>query len=397
MQQEHEQNTNKLDLLLSKVQKESHSDEYIYGVTSSKGRSFIKRINDFLIDHSSIATRDKEYFFELLATMLRAGIPMNRSLKILASRTGSPRLKRIVSTISYELEHGRSLSQALDRFPEVFAESERGVIKSAEAVGHLEEMLFKVATTLNRHNELRARLIGALIYPSAVLVSLVAGIAAMLIFVVPKIQGIFAESSLTLPLPTRILLIMSLFLTKAWWLLLIIILFAIIGFHVYVSSDEGRFAWDFRKLRLPFIGELLRKIYVMRFVDLLGLLIESGLPINKALEFVAGSVGNEIYRLKTYEALGRVQQGEKLSAMCASAPFLFPESVTNILAVGEYSASLGEISQKIGGYFEREINHTLKTMTTVLGPLLILVLGLLVAFFALAILSPIFSLTESVA
>lgn len=389
-------NQTKLDRILEKLQEKEASDEFIYGVTNRASRTLWQRINDFFIDHSLISSKEKGYFFELLATMIRAGIPLNRALKILKTRTENLRLRRITETLSYEIEHGRSFSQALDRFPEIFGETERGIVRSAEAVGTLEQILFKIAANLNRRNDLSMRLMGALVYPIAVIITLIIGISVLLVFVVPRIQEIFENSTLSLPFATRVLMKMSLTFSEFWWIFLIILIFLIIAVHLYIHSDEGRFAWDFRKLKIPFLGPLLRKIIVFRFIDTLGLLIESGLPINRALEFTAGALGNEIYRLKTYDVLGAVQTGKSLSGSLATAPFLFPETITNMLAVGENTATLGALSQKIALHFEREIDYTLKNLTTVLGPVLILVVGLTVAFFALAVLSPLFSLGQLV-
>lgn len=389
--------TEKLDEWLTFVQKKEGHEEFIYGITNRLQRSFFQKLQDFFIDRSEVPVKEKAYFFELLATMLHAGIPLNRALKILIAKTANARLRRIIATISYELEHGKPLSAALELFPEVFEETERGAIKSAEAVGHLENMLFKIAGNLNRRSELMMRLKAALIYPVAVMIALAIAGAVMLIFVVPRIRELFEQSSLSLPWPTRFLLEISLFLNNSWWLLFIIAILAVIVFHTYTNSEDGRFVWDFKKLRIPLLGNILRKIFVIRFTDTLGMLIESGLPINKSLEYVAASVGNEIYRLKTFEALAAVQHGGKLSATLAVSPFLFPATVTNMIAVGEHSASLGDVCQKIGGHFEKEIDYTLKNMTTVLGPLLILFIGASVAFFALAVLSPIFSLSQAVA
>lgn len=386
----------KLDQLLANVQKETEHEEFIYGVTSRALRSIWQRLNDFFVDRSSVPTKEKAYFFELLGTMIRAGIPLHRALKILVARTTNTRLRRVIATLSYELEHGKPLSQALERFTDIFEETERGVIRSAEAVGHLEQMLFKIADNLNRRSNLAMQLKAALVYPLSVVAALIIGAVVMLVFVVPKIKGIFAEGSIKLPVTTEILLGISVFLADAWWLLLILIIFAVIAFHVYTRTEEGRFSWDFQKLRIPVVGAMIRKILVLRFTDTLGLLIESGLPINRALEFTASSVGNEVYRLKTFEALGAIQEGKRLSSALADAPFLFPETVTNMIAVGEQTASMGDISQKIGSHYQREIDFTLKNLTTVLGPALILVIGLAVAFFALAVLSPIFSLTQVV-
>lgn len=160
----------KLDELLSKVQSETTREEFIYGITNRTKRSFFQKVSDFLIDKSRVPVKEKAYFFELLGTMIRAGIPLNRALKILVARTEHSRLQRIIATLSYELEHGYSLSQTLEKFPDVFLETERGVIKSAETIGHLEHALFKIADSLNRQNDIISRLKGALIYPIAVFI-----------------------------------------------------------------------------------------------------------------------------------------------------------------------------------------------------------------------------------
>lgn len=391
-----DQRREKLDLLLSKVQTEENRDMFIYGVTSRIGRPLLQRVNDFFIDHGRVPSKERAYFYELLGTMLQAGIPINRALKILITKTENARMRRIIATVAYELEHGKPLSQALDRFSDIFPDYERGILQSAEAVGNLEPILFKIADNLNRQSDISMKLKSAFIYPIMVLIALAIGFTVLLVVVVPKIESIFKESSISLPLPTRVLLSASSVLTGFWWLFVIVIIFAIVFFHLYVNSDEGRFVWDFKKLRIPFVGALLRKTCILRFTDLLGLLVEGGLPINKALEYVANSIGNEVYRVKTYEAIGYIQEGQKLSVALSRAPFLFPESVVNMLAVGEHAASIGDVSQKIGAQYRREIDFTLQNLTTVLGPALILVIGVTVAFFALAVLSPIFSLTQAV-
>jgi type II secretory pathway component PulF len=385
-----------LENLLSKTQKSVAEEEFIYGVTDLNSRTLSQRFEDFFIERRSVPTKEKAYFFELLATMLAAGIALNNALKILSKKTSHPRLKRVIATLSFELEHGKPLSKAMERFPEVFDETERGVVASAEAVGHLERMLTRVADNLNNRSDLMMRLKGATIYPIAVLISLVIGIVTVLVFVLPKIEDLFASSGILLPLSTRILLGASFALRNYGWLFFILIIFAVIAFHVHNNSDEGHFSWDFRILRIPLVGELLRKIFVIRFIDTLGMLTESGLPLNRALEFTANAVGNEIYRLKTFEALAAVQEGKPLSRALEASPFLFPETVTNMIAVGEKTASLGDLAQKIGAQYSREIDYSLKNLTTVLGPTLILVIGAAVAFFALSVITPIFSLTQAV-
>jgi len=386
---------NKLNSLLKKVQKEELNDEFIYGVTNTQNRSTLQSIDDFLIDHSSTSDTEKAQFFALLATMIASGISLHKGLKLLGSKTTHKRLRRVISTLSYELEHGRTLSQSMERFSFIFTEAERGSIRSAEATGNLEAILKKNSSALDRNIALTMKIKSAMIYPIAVLFTLVAGISTMLIWVVPKIKEVFSTSKLELPFLTKILLSLSDLTTKFWWVAVLVIFLSITLFIVYTNSDEGRFSWDFTKLRIPMIGSILRKIYVLRFIDTLGILIDSGVSITSALELSAEAIGNEIYRLKTYEALARVQEGVPLSKSLLDAPFLFPATVANMISVAEQSASIGEISRKIGEHYDREIEYTLRNLTTTLGPALILVTGIGVGLFALAVLSPIFSLTES--
>lgn len=386
----------KLNLLLKQVQNDTVAETFIYGVTVRSSRSLTDKINDYLIDHSSISLREKSYFFELLSTMIKSGISLVKSLAILETKTDHKRMKRIIATIKYDVEHGKAFSQSLEVFSDVFNESICGVVRSAEATGSLDHALAKIATNLSSQDELRSQILGALVYPMAVMAALLISMGVIVTFVIPKLKSMFEENNLQMPPTTRFFLNAGEWVSNHWWLLAILALFVIAAFHAYTHSDEGRFSWHFQKLRFPFTGKLLRSIYVLRFVDTLGLLIESGLPINKALEFVANSLGNEVYKVKTYEALANVQSGEPLSKTLIASPFLFPETVSNMIAVAEQSANIGEISLKVGAHYQHEINNTLKNMTTLLGPLVILVIGAAVAFFAIAVLSPIFSLTSSI-
>ncbi len=389
-------NIDKLAQMLSQVQDDAPDEKFIYGVTNRAGRGFFQKCNDYLVDNSSVSLREKSYFFELLATMIKAGIPLTKALKILETKTDHKKLKRVISTMNYDVDHGKSFSQAMEPFSEIFTESVLGIIKSAEATGTLDVALAKIALNLENQDVLRSKIVGAMVYPVAVLVALVISIGVIVTMVVPKLKDLFTENNLEMPPMTRFFLETSNWLASNWWLLAILAIFIAAGFHAYTNSDEGRFSWDFQKLRFPFIGKLARSIYVLRFVDTLGMLTESGLPINKTLEYVAQSLGNEVYKVKTYEALALVQTGQPLSQALFSSPFLFPETVSNMIAIAEQTASLGEISLKVGVHYQREIDNTLKNMTTLLGPIVILFIGVAVAFFAIAILSPIFSLTNSI-
>ncbi len=386
----------KLDELLGRSNDVKKRQTVIYGLYDNAGAGFFTRINDFLIDHSRVPLQEKAYFFHLLAVMLDAGIPVAKSMEILASRTKNERFKRILDTIGYNLKQGVSLSKAMSRFPDVFGEMEIGVITSGEAAGNMETMLFKLSAELDKSNELRIKLITASIYPMLVLLVLIVAGIGMLTFVIPSLIDLLSQGGLPeseFPLATRLLIMGSDFVTSFWWLIATVVAAGYFMFNFWVHTDEGRYAWDVFKLRLPVIGPLLRKVYVLRFVSTLGILLESGLPVVRALEIVAISVSSDTYSLKAWEVLNRVKVGQKISESLMDTPFLFSDTITQMLAVGEQTASMSTISQKVAEHYDTEIDHALKRLTSLFEPLMIIIVGVTVAFLALAILLPVFKLS----
>lgn len=373
--------------------------EVIYGVYDSSKQSLFNRIDDFFIDHSKVPLEEKAYFFHLLAVMMDAGIPLVDSLKLLANRTKNERFHRVLYTIAYTVIQGKKLSDSLSRFPDIFGEMEVGIVRSGEAAGNLDKMLFRLSDQLDKSHELQIKLITASIYPIAVLVVLLLVSAGMLVWVVPSLVNLLKEGGLEekdFPFATRFLIGLSALFASYWWAILLgaVILFLLA--RVYIGSENGRYKWDLFKLKFPVIGTLYRRVLVLRFISMLGILVEAGLPVVQALTIIATSLTSELYRLKMWEVISKVQQGERISTSLADAPFLFPETVTQMLAVGEQSASIGLISEKLGAHYDREIDNALKRLMSLFEPIMIVFVGFTVALLALAILTPIFRLSELV-
>lgn len=373
--------------------------EVIYGVYDSSRQSLSTRINDWFIDHSKVPLEEKTYFFHLLAVMVDAGIPVIQALKILAARTQNEHFRRVLNTVVFTVIQGKKLSEAMARFPDVFGDMEVGVVRAGEAAGNLEKMLLRVSEQLEKTHELQMKITTASIYPLAVMMVLLVVAAGMLMFVIPSLVSILREGGLKdsdFPLATQILLGISNFVAYYWWAAIIGALLLYMVLKVYIGSDTGRLRWDLFKLKMPVVGTLLRRMYVLRFVSTLGILMEAGLPVVNALTIIATSLRSEIYRLKVWELISEVQQGQKISAGLADAPFLFPDTVTQMLSVAEQSASMGSISQKIGVQYDREIDNALKRLTSLFEPIMIVMVGVFVALLALAILTPVFKLTQLV-
>jgi len=387
--------------LLSKLGKSSHQKgpDVIYGLYDAASQPMMTRLNDFLIDHSRVPLQEKSYFFQLLAVMVDAGIPVIQAVKMLARRTDSERFRRVLNTVAYTVTQGKTLSVSMARFPQVFSEVEIGVVRAGEASGHLDKMLGRLATQLSKSHELQTKLITASVYPAVVLLVLILAGSGMLIWVIPSLLQLLTEGGLSsenLPFATKLLVFLSFVMSNYWWAVLLGVAIIFLVIRYAISTENGKYKWDLFKLRIPVAGTLLRKVLILRFVSMLGLLIEAGLPVVQALTIVATSMDNEIYKLKVFEVIANVQQGQKISDSLTDTPFLFPETIVQMMAVGEQSASIGFISQKVGNQYDMEIDYSLKQVMSLLEPIMIVFVGATVALLALAILTPIFKLTQLV-
>lgn len=383
---------------IAKIGKKNRKD-VIYGVYDSKSDSLIERMNDFLIDHGSVKIKEKSYFFHMMAVMVDAGIPVVHALKSYASRTDNERFARVLNTIAYNSEHGFTLSDAMSMFTDVFTEVEIGIIKSGEAVGKLGEMLFKLSDQIGRTHELRMKLWSASFYPLAVLGTLILVAVAMLIWVFPTLINLLTSGGISedkLPLATKILIYANSAFVNYWWagILGILIIYGL--FKMYTSTDTGEISWDYFKLRMPVSGLLLRRVYVLQFISILGVLIESGLPVIQSLEITANSIPNRVFKLKISDVIENVRAGGKISDNIADTEFLFPPEVVEMLRVGEKSAALGKVAEKVSKQYQMEIDHSLKKLTSVFEPFMILLVGAFVALLAVAVMSPIFNLSSAI-
>ncbi len=392
----------KLQDLLSQYsgeRNESLDEKVIYGIYDNSNQPLSVRINDWLIDHSKVSLKDKAYFFHLLAVMLDAGIPLLQSLHILQRREKNQRFKRVIATLHHAVSTGKTLSDSMARFPDVFSDVEVGVVRSGEAVGRMNDMLIRLSTQLDKNHELQMKLYSAAIYPTSVLTTLIIVGIAMMIWVIPNLLRILSDSGLPeseYPLPTVILVAATNILQGYWWAIIIGIILLVGIFQVYTHTTTGKFKWDYFKLKIPVVGTMLRKVYVLQFIRLLGILVTSGLPVTKTLQIIATSLENELYTLKTWNILAKVQQGQPISNSIQASPFLFPDTVSHMLSIAEKTAAIGPISEKIGDHYDREIDHSLRRLTALFEPLMIVVVALAVALLALAVLLPIFKLTQIV-
>lgn len=378
--------------LQSAVSHEKDQDILIYGTFSGAKRSFIEKFEDFFIDRSKISLKEKAYFFHLIAVLIDSGVPLLMALKILSRKFKNVRFQRIIATMAYEMERGKSLSDAMARFPVIFDDGEVAIVKSGELIGNLDSMFMRLSQQVDDDYTLRLKLRTALMYPIMVLIVLCLAIIVVMVFVVPRLAEFFSQNNADLPFFTNILIVSSNIALSYWWIFVLFILFFVFFFHVYRETDNGRFKWDFFKLKIPFVGDVYQKLILSRILRLFSLLLSSGLPLLRVIEILIACAENDPYKRGLKNVLHDIRLGNLFARSLSKMPFIFPEMMTSVLDVGEKSGTLPTAADKLSHYLDREVIHSIAEMTSILEPVLIVIVGLTVLLAALAILSPIFSL-----
>ena len=340
-----------------------------------------------------IKTADLLIFTRELATLLGAGMPLDRSLTTLTDLAQTPELKRVTSEILEAVRGGTSLAEALAQHPKVFPPLYVNMVKAGEVGGMLDQVLQRLLEYLAAAQELRDEVISALTYPLILVGVGGLSVATLLIFVLPKFATMFADLGQTLPLSTRMMLSISDFFTSPWSLIGVpAIIGAIYGLYRYMQNSQ-RMAFDAFKLRMPVLGRLLRLTEVARFARTLGTLLRSGVPMLQALDIVRAVSGNQVIS----QALGEVQVGVREGAGMAgplSRSGAFPPLALQMIAVGEDTGKLDEMLLTTAEFFDREVRNDVKRLTRLLEPAMILIMGLIVGFMVISMLMAVFSIND---
>ncbi len=328
-----------------------------------------------------------------LGVLLEAGFTLDRSLSILSELTEKKKLKGIMNEILSSVRGGKSLSDGLSRFPNVFPPVYVNMVKAGETGGFLEDTLLRLASYLEESQKLKDDVRSALIYPS--LLSIVGGIAVivLLVFVVPRFTVIFSDMGQALPLPTLILLSISSLIKNYWWLIGALLLAVFLSLRYYLSSDAGRRYVDRLRFNIPLFSNLYKELSVARFARTLGTLLQSGVPILNALQIVEGTLGSEKMAKMTSSIREDIRKGRRIGGSLEENA-IFPAFAIHMITVGEETGRLDEMLMKIADRFDSEVRATVKRLLSLLEPALILFMGLVVGFIVIAMLLAIFSLNE---
>lgn len=343
----------------------------------------------------NISLHDVVIFSRQLATMVGAGLTLIRALGVLADQTSSKPLAAVIATVRSDIERGLSFSQAISKHPKVFPEVYLAMVRSGEVGGMLDTVLARLATMLEQQLDLRRRVKSAMSYPIGVGIIIVLVVSAMLLFIVPMFESMYRDLGGTLPLPTRILIGISSLLKHTWWLIALIGFGGTVGVKRWRATPAGALSFDRLKLRLPIAGTVVHKTAIARFCQTLAALTRAGVPIMEALEIVGATAGNAVVAKALREARLQVRFGESLSASLMTHP-VFPEMVVQMMAVGEETGALDEMLEKIGEFYDAEVSATVASLTSLIEPLLMVVMGITVGGMVVALYMPMFQIINLV-
>lgn len=343
-----------------------------------------------------IKPEDMLLFSRQLSVMISAGLPLVRALEVLHKQTSNRILKQMVSEIADDVRGGARFSSALARHPKVFDDFFINMVRAGETSGRFDEVLNYLADEQEKNYDLMSKVKGAMIYPAFILVAVGAVMFIMMTFVVPKLVAVLTEAGVTLPLPTRILIFVANIFSNFWVFLIIFLILVIVVIQFLIhKSKAGRFLWDFLQLKLPVIGDLFQKIYIVRMARSLSTLLNGGVPLNSALKIVSDVIGNAFYRDLVLQTVKVVEDGYSVSTVFAKYKEV-PQMLSQIMIVGEQTGRLDSILDRLASFYAREVENILARLTTLLEPMIIVFLGVVVAGMVAAIIMPMYNLASAI-
>ncbi|HEV8424085.1 MAG TPA: type II secretion system F family protein [Actinomycetes bacterium] len=342
-----------------------------------------------------VKLKDLAVFSRQFATMINSGLSLLRSLTILGEQTSNRRLGEVITLVRGEIEQGTSLSGAMAKHPKVFNRLYVSMVRAGEVGGFLDQVLVKVAETFEKEVALRGKIRSAMTYPVVVFVMVLGIVGAMLLFIVPTFESLYTSLGGTLPLPTRMLMSASNLLRRFFPLVVLAAVGVGFGFRRWKATPSGRYLWDRFKLKVKVFGPLFHKSALSRFSRTLATLIRSGVPILQALEIVGETVNNMVISRAVRDVQDSVREGESV-ATPLSRHAAFPAMVVQMMAVGEETGALDTMLSKVADFYDQEVEAAVASLTSMIEPILIAVMGAAVGGMVIALYLPLFNIINLV-
>jgi type IV pilus assembly protein PilC len=338
-----------------------------------------------------VKERDLLVFTRQLATLLRAGVSIIRSLDSLRDQTLNPTLRDIIQQVRNDVMGGMSLADALARHPKVFSPLYVSMVRVAEATGNMGDVLNRIASFIDHEMTIKGRIKGALVYPALVLTVALAVLIVLFFFVMPTFKSIFSEMGAELPMITRIAMSFTDWLLHWWFAIPLVVLAIFLFYYVYRRIPSGRYQIDLLKLKLPLFGQLSQKMALSRFARTFSTLLGAGVPMLRALEIVRDVVGNSVFAAAVSALRESVRDGYKLSSLMANYG-IFPSMVVQMVDTGEESGNLPDMVEQVAIFYDEEVDRSIKALLSLMEPVMIILLACVVGFIAFSIYLPLFKM-----
>lgn len=342
-----------------------------------------------------VPLKSQAIFFRQFSTMINAGLSLVRSLDILTQQTEDKKLKTIATQVKQTVQDGATLEQALQQHPQTFNQLSVSLVRAGETGGVLDEVLERLATFLEKDQQLRSKVRSAMTYPAIVFVMAIGIVLFLVTFVLPTFISMFEGLDLQLPTPTKVLLVLSKIIRGYWYIVIIALIGAYIAFSRYLGTEMGKRQYDRFILKMPVFGQLNQKVAISRFSRTLGTLLNSGVPVLHAMEVVAQAAANTVVTSAVMKARASIREGESIADPLGQSG-IFPPMVTQMIAVGEETGNLSGMLQKISDFYDLEVETTLSALTSLLEPLLMVGMGGIVGFIVISMFLPMFKLISGI-
>ncbi len=339
-----------------------------------------------------VSLTEKMMFTRNLQVMIASGLPLPRALNTLFEQAKSQKLKKALLDIREKVVKGKNFSETLKDHPDIFSELFRNMIKVGEESGTLEKVLTVLTQQMEREHELKSKVQGALMYPAVIILAMVGIGVLMLVMVIPQLGETFEELEIDLPVTTKLVIGLGTFLAEKWYLAIIIIIALFLLFWMASKSKVGKKIIDTLLLKFPVISVLIKKTNSAYTVRTLSSLIASGIPIVRSLEITAGVLGNVYYKEAIQEAAIKVKKGGKLSEALKTCKDIYPLVVFQMIEVGEETGESSKILAKLADFFEDEVGNATKNLASVIEPVLMIIIGVVIGFFAISMVQPMYSM-----
>lgn len=344
---------------------------------------------------TKVKSTDLVLFTRQLSSMLSSGLTLMKALEILKDQMENANMAEVITTVINDVQEGKTFSQALAKHPKVFTPIYVSIIKAGETSGLLDKVLSRLADNLEKQAKLRSTVKGALMYPVIVIILMVLVMAIMMIFVIPQLTVLYTNLNVPLPLPTQIVVGLSNFMIAGWPFVIGGLIISVYGFRKWAATKKGEEILDKISLRLPVFGKLVTQTILAEFSRTFGLLVGTGTLVVESLVETADTTGNVIFSDAIKDISKQVEKGVTIGDAMSYYP-LFPPLLIQLIRVGEQTGKIDETLGKASEYFEREVDQTVKTLTTAMEPFIMIILGIGVAFLIISVITPIYSLISSI-